>query len=52
MAALRNLVVAVLHRAGLGNRAAGLRRFARHPDQAAQALGVSCRPAVADARVA
>ena len=41
MAALRNLVVAVLHRDGLRNRAAGLRHFAWHPDLAAQALGLS-----------
>jgi predicted transposase YbfD/YdcC len=52
MAALRNLVVAVLHRHGMRNRAAGLRHFAWHPDQAAHALGLLCPPAMADARVA
>ena len=52
MAAIRNLLVAVLHRDGLQNRAAGLRHFAWHPDQAAQALGVACPPVVADSRVA
>jgi predicted transposase YbfD/YdcC len=52
MAALRNLAVAVLHRAGRPNRAAGLRHFAWHPDQAAQALGVPGPPLVADSRVA
>jgi predicted transposase YbfD/YdcC len=39
MAAMRNLVVAILHREGISNRAAGLRHFAWHPDQAAHALG-------------
>ena len=52
MAALRNLIVAVLQRAGLSNRAAGLRQFAWHPDQAAQALGLACPVLVAAARVA
>src|SRR5919199_517861 len=52
MAAIRNLLVAVLQRDGLQNRAAGLRHFAWHPDQAAQALGVPCPPVVADSRVA
>jgi hypothetical protein len=52
MAALRNLVVAILHRDGIGNRAAGLRQFAWHPDQAAQALGLTCPSLVADSRVA
>jgi predicted transposase YbfD/YdcC len=52
MAALRNLVVAVLHRDGMHNRAAGLRHFAWHPDQAAQALGVSGSPLLVDSRVA
>jgi hypothetical protein len=52
MAAIRNLLVAVLQRDGLHNRAAGLRYFAWHLDQAAQALGLSCPPVVADSRVA
>ncbi len=52
MAALRNLIVAVLHRDRLHNRAAGLRQFAWHPDQAAQALGLPCPSLVAAARVA
>jgi hypothetical protein len=52
MAAIRNLLVAVLQRDGLHNRAAGLRHFAWHPDLAAQALGVPCPPVVADSRVA
>jgi predicted transposase YbfD/YdcC len=52
MAALRNLLVAILHRDGIGNRAAGLRQFAWHPDQAAQALGLPCPSFVADSRVA
>jgi hypothetical protein len=52
MAALRNLIVAVLQPDWLHNRAAGLRHFAWHPDQAAQALGVTCPSLVAAARVA
>jgi hypothetical protein len=52
MAALRNLVVTVLHRHGMSNRAAGLRHFAWHPDQAAHALGLTCPSVVADSRVA
>ena len=52
MAAIRNLVIAVLQRQQLSNRAAGLRQFAWHPDQAAQALGLSCPPRLADSRVA
>ena len=52
MAAMRNLIVAVLRRAGLSNRAAGLRHFAWPRDQAAQALGLPCPPLVAAARVA
>jgi hypothetical protein len=52
MAALRNLIVAVLHRDGISNRAAGLRHFAWHPDQAAHALGLTCPSRVADSRVA
>jgi hypothetical protein len=52
MAALRNLVVAVLHRDGMSNRAAGLRHFAWHPDQAAQALGLTGPPLLAASRVA
>jgi hypothetical protein len=52
MAAIRNLVVAVLHHHGMSNRAAGLRHFAWHPDQAAQALGLSCPSRLADSRVA
>jgi len=52
MAAMRNLVVAVLHRHAMTNRAAGLRHFAWHPDQAAQALGLTCPARLADARVA
>lgn len=35
MAAMRNLVMAALHRQGIANRAAGPRHFAWHPDQAA-----------------
>jgi hypothetical protein len=52
MAAMRNLVVAMLHRHGLSNRAAGLRHFAWHPDQAAQALGLTGPPLPATSRVA
>jgi hypothetical protein len=52
MAAMRNLIVAVLQRAGLSNRAAGLRYFAWHRDQAAQALGLTCPSVVTAARVA
>ena len=52
MAALRNLIITVLQRAGLTNRAAGVRHFAWHRDQAAQALGLPCPPLVAAARVA
>ena len=52
MAALRNLIVAVLQRHGMSNRAAALRQFAWHPDQAAQALGLACPSWVAAARVA
>jgi predicted transposase YbfD/YdcC len=52
MAAIRNLVVAVLHRHAMTNRAAGLRHFAWHPDQAAQALGLTCPARLADSRVA
>ena len=52
MAALRNLVVALLHRHGMRNRAAGLRHFAWYPEHAAQALGLVCPPGVADSRVA
>jgi hypothetical protein len=52
MAAIRNLILAVLHRARLSNRAAGLRHFAWHLDQAAQALGLTGPPRVAAARVA
>jgi predicted transposase YbfD/YdcC len=40
MAAARNLVLAVLRRHGLRNRAAGLRHFAWHRDQTAQVLGL------------
>jgi hypothetical protein len=52
MAAMRNLVLAVLHRHGMSNRAAGLRHFAWHPDLAAQALGLTCAALEADSRVA
>jgi predicted transposase YbfD/YdcC len=52
MAAIRNLLVAVLQHDGLHNRAAGLRHFTWHLDQAAQALGVSGPPLAADSRVA
>jgi hypothetical protein len=52
MAAIRNLVVAVLHRDRVHNRAAGLRHFAWHVDQAAQALGLPCPVLVAATRVA
>jgi predicted transposase YbfD/YdcC len=52
LAAVRNLVLALLHRAGVRNRAAGLRQFAWHPDRAAHALGLPCPPFVAAARVA
>jgi hypothetical protein len=52
MAAMRNLLVAVLQRAGMTNRAAGVRHFAWHPGQAAQALGLPCPSFVAAARVA
>jgi hypothetical protein len=49
---MRNLALAILHREGMSNRAAGLRYFAWHPDQAAHALGLTCPSVVADARVA
>jgi hypothetical protein len=49
---MRNLIVAILHRDGIGNLAAGLRHFAWHPDQAAQALGLTSPSLVADSRVA
>lgn len=52
LAALRNVILAVLQRDGLTNRAAGLRHFAWHPDQAAQALGMPCSPLAAAVRVA
>jgi predicted transposase YbfD/YdcC len=52
MAAIRNLVVGVLQRQRISNRAAGLRHFAWYPDQAAQALGLTCPPRLADSRVA
>jgi hypothetical protein len=52
MAAMRNLIVAVLQRDGIRNRAAGLRHFGWHLDQAAQALGLPCASLVAAARVA
>ena len=52
MAAMRNLIVAVLQRERMTNRAAGVRQFAWHLDQAAQALGLSCPSLVAAARVA
>jgi hypothetical protein len=52
MAAMRKLVVAVLQQAGMSHRAAGVRYFAWHPDQAAQALGLTYPALVADARVA
>jgi hypothetical protein len=52
MAAMRNLVLAVLHRHGMTNRAAGLRHFAWHPNLAAQALGLTCVALEADSRVA
>lgn len=52
MAAMRNLVIAILHRDGVSNRAAGLRHFAWHPDQAAHALGLTCPSFLADWRVA
>jgi hypothetical protein len=52
MAAMRNLIVAVLQRAGLSNRAAGLRHFAWHRNQAAQVLGLKCSPSMADSRAA
>jgi hypothetical protein len=52
MAAMRNLVIAILHRHGMVNRAAGLRHFAWHPDQAAHALGLTCPSIMADSRVA
>ena len=52
MAAIRNLIVAVLQRDRMTNRATGLRHFAWHRDQAAQALGLACPSLVAAARVA
>ena len=52
MAAMRNLIVAVLHRHGMTNRAAGLRHFAWHLDQAAQALGLACPSLAGASRVA
>jgi predicted transposase YbfD/YdcC len=52
LAAIRNLILAVLHRARMHNRAAGLRYFAWHPDQAAQALGLTGPPLLAASRVA
>jgi hypothetical protein len=52
MAAMRNLIVTVLQRDGMTNRAAGLRHFAWHPDHAAQALGLACPSLVAASRAA
>ena len=52
MAAIRNLILAVLHRTRMRNRAAGLRHFAWHVDQAARALGLPCPSLLGDARVA
>jgi hypothetical protein len=52
MAAPRNLVVAVLHRNGMSNRAAGLRHFAWRPERAAQVLGLTGPPLLAASRVA
>jgi hypothetical protein len=52
MAAMRNLIVAVLQRDRMTNRAAGLRHFAWHLDQAAQALGLACPSLAATSRVA
>jgi hypothetical protein len=53
MAAVRNLVVAVLHRAGIQNRASGLRHYGWQPDRAARVLGLlSTQPVEAAARVA
>ena len=52
MAALRNLIIAVLHRDRLHHRATGLRHFAWHPDQAAHTLGLTGPPLLAASRVA
>ena len=52
MAAMRNLIVAVLRRHGLPNHAAGVRQFGWHLDQAAQVLGLPCSSRAAAARVA
>jgi len=52
MAAMRNLVLALLHRAGMHNRAAGLRHFAWYQDHAAETLGLRCPQSLAAARVA
>jgi hypothetical protein len=52
MAAIRNLILAVLQRDQMTNRAAGVRHFAWHPDQAAQALGLACPSLAAASRVA
>jgi predicted transposase YbfD/YdcC len=52
MAAIRNLIVTVLHRDRVSNRAAGLRHFAWHLDQAAQTLGLTGPPLLAASRVA
>jgi hypothetical protein len=41
MARLRNLVIGVLCRAGLGNVAAALRRHARDPRRPLVALGIT-----------
>ena len=49
MAAVRNLVVAVLHRAGIQNRASGLRQYGWQPDHAARVLGLLAPQAVGGA---
>jgi hypothetical protein len=49
MAAVRNLVVAVLHCAGIQNRASGLRHYGWQPDRAARALGLLAPQAVGGA---
>ena len=52
MAAVRNLVVAVLHRAGVHNRASGLRHFGWQPERAARALGLLPVQAIVSERAA
>ena len=52
MAAVRNLVLAVLHRVGTHTRASGIRHFGWQPDRAATALGLSVPQPIAASRAA